>query len=114
MKTWIFDERKLDEAVERWVQRQIRTGHEKAIRNAEFVGLAIKDMLLGDSKLFKESPEASGYVRSSIESLDSVKPKDKPQGPKISNSVDRLQEGFSIDDLKSAWESMGEQIDESA
>lgn len=59
MKTWIFDEEKLDMVIAQWVEAQIATGHPKAIKNAAFVGRAVKDLLLSNDDLYKDAPVKS-------------------------------------------------------
>lgn len=53
MKTWIFDEETLAREIAIWIQKQIETGHPNAVKNATFVGEAIKDFLLGSDKLYQ-------------------------------------------------------------
>lgn len=66
MRTWIFDDEGLRKAVDRWVKRQVETGHPKAVANAAFVGEAIIDMLNGDPKLYRDTQVSTEIQKSPI------------------------------------------------
>ncbi len=54
MKTFIFTEDQLDETLANWVKDAIATGHPKAIKNAKLVAAELKEILVANTKLYKE------------------------------------------------------------
>lgn len=105
MKTWIFDEQTLDGAIAAWVEKQIASGHPKAVANATFVGAAIKDMLQTSTKLFKESnlaePPLAGIIPSHAATEPTAPVKSGSKYERSDPSV--LPDNFSIEDLKRGW-----------
>lgn len=54
-KVWLFDKEKRDSALAKWKQRQIDTGHPKAIEKIDFVCSAIEDFHDTSESLYKET-----------------------------------------------------------
>lgn len=96
MKTYIFDEKKLDETIAKWVEDAIATGHPKAIKNAPLVGKELKEILNSNPKLYKENLRAeppSKAVKLSVE----VAPPEKKQPERESGdnlTIDEMLSGF--------------------
>ena len=107
MKTWIFDESKLDEAIRRWVDKQIELRHPKAIANAKFVDEAIKDMLQNDTELFMKT-KINFDINRQTQIPDEKEQYVSTVNPSSKKAPDNNGLNLTIDELKQEWESMGQ------